>query len=78
MENHQEVEAEEEDGVGPTAVEEEENGVVGSSLTLEKVAAAKQYIENHYKAQKKHIQERKERFEMSCLFFFPPVNLILP
>lgn len=63
MENHQEVEAEEEDEVGPSAVEEEEIGFVGSSLTLEKVAAAKQYIENHYKAQKKHIEERKERFE---------------
>jgi hypothetical protein len=28
---------------------------------MEKVAAAKQYIENHYKAQNKNIQERKER-----------------
>ncbi|KAG9451801.1 hypothetical protein H6P81_004705 [Aristolochia fimbriata] len=34
---------------------------LGSSLTLEKVAAAKQYIENHYRAQMKNIQERKER-----------------
>lgn len=63
MENHKEVDADEEDGVGTTAVEEEEIGVVGSCLTLEKVAAAKQYIENHYKAQKKHIRERQERFE---------------
>ena len=69
MEDHRKVEAEEEDEVGTAAVEEEEEeeeeeeiGVVGSSLTLEKVAAAKQFIENHYKAQKKHIQERKERF----------------
>ncbi|XP_077245335.1 AGC (cAMP-dependent, cGMP-dependent and protein kinase C) kinase family protein [Tasmannia lanceolata] len=37
----------------------EEN--LGSSLTMEKVAAAKQYIENHYKAQMKNLQERKER-----------------
>lgn len=43
---------------------EEEKGeeeVMGSSLTMEKVAAAKQYIENHYKTQMKNIQERKER-----------------
>ncbi|KAE7998512.1 hypothetical protein FH972_003051 [Carpinus fangiana] len=54
MENHQE----EEDGVRPMA---EEEGTVVSSLTMERVAAAKQFIENHYKAQMKHIQERKER-----------------
>ncbi|XP_057968846.1 uncharacterized protein LOC131158188 [Malania oleifera] len=41
--------------------EEEEVGVAGSSLTMERVAAAKQYIENHYKAQRKNIQERKDR-----------------
>lgn len=45
---------------------EEENGeeeeVLGSSLTMEKVAAAKQFIENHYRAQMKNIQERKERY----------------
>jgi hypothetical protein len=42
--------------------EEEEGGdQVGSSLTLERVAAAKIFIENHYKAQMKHIQQRKER-----------------
>lgn len=43
----------------------EENGeeeVLGSSLTMEKVAAAKQFIENHYRAQMKNIQERKERY----------------
>lgn len=40
---------------------EEEEEVLGSSLTMEKVAAAKQYIENHYKAQMKNFQERKER-----------------
>ncbi|CAM6087483.1 unnamed protein product [Calypogeia fissa] len=32
-----------------------------SSITKQKVAAAKQYIENHYKAQMKNLQERKER-----------------
>ncbi|KAM7513007.1 hypothetical protein LguiB_011882 [Lonicera macranthoides] len=34
---------------------------LGSSLTLERAAAAKKFIENHYKAQMKHIQERKQR-----------------
>ncbi|KAL4332725.1 hypothetical protein GQ457_07G045260 [Hibiscus cannabinus] len=45
-------------------IKEEESGeeeVLGSSLTMEKVAAAKQFIENHYRAQMKNIQERKER-----------------
>ncbi|CAI9107605.1 OLC1v1007001C6 [Oldenlandia corymbosa var. corymbosa] len=32
-----------------------------SNITKQKVAAAKQYIENHYKAQKKNLQERRER-----------------
>lgn len=46
--------------------EGEENGGGGggekhSSLTMERVAAAKQYIENHYKAQMRNIQDRKER-----------------
>lgn len=34
---------------------------LGSSLTLERVAAAKKFIEGHYKAQMKHIEDRKER-----------------
>ncbi|CAN6340855.1 unnamed protein product [Urochloa humidicola] len=34
---------------------------VGSSRTMERVAAAKKYIEDHYKAQMKNLQERKER-----------------
>ena len=41
--------------------EAKEEEVLGSKLTMEKVAAAKQYIENHYRAQMKNIQERKER-----------------
>ncbi|XP_012076976.1 serine/threonine-protein kinase CBK1 isoform X2 [Jatropha curcas] len=70
MENNsnKEEEVEEEDHqdndeVGPMAgeEEEEEGAEVGSSLTRERVAAAKLYIENHYKAQMKHIQQRKER-----------------
>ncbi|XP_050870378.1 uncharacterized protein LOC127073272 [Lathyrus oleraceus] len=32
-----------------------------SNVTKQKVAAAKQYIENHYKEQMKSLQERKER-----------------
>ncbi|XP_058001942.1 uncharacterized protein LOC110642430 isoform X3 [Hevea brasiliensis] len=63
MENNQheeEEKREDDDEVGPMAGEEEE-GEVGSSLTLERVAAAKLFIENHYKAQMKHIQQRKER-----------------
>lgn len=38
-----------------------EEEVLGSSLTLEKVVAAKQFIENHYRNQMKSIHERKER-----------------
>lgn len=34
-----------------------------SSDTKQKVAAAKQYIENHYKEQMKNLQERKERYD---------------
>lgn len=32
-----------------------------SNITRQKVAAAKQYIENHYKSQMKNLQERRER-----------------
>ncbi|GMP99371.1 hypothetical protein CsSME_00046859 [Camellia sinensis var. sinensis] len=32
-----------------------------SNITKQKAAAAKQYIENHYKEQKKSLQERRER-----------------
>ncbi|XP_073051040.1 uncharacterized protein [Primulina eburnea] len=32
-----------------------------SNLTKQRVAAAKQYIENHYKEQQKNLQERRER-----------------
>lgn len=34
-----------------------------SNATKQKVAAAKQYIENHYKEQMKNLQERKERYD---------------
>lgn len=38
---------------------------LASSATRQKVAAAKQYIENHYKSQMKSLQERKERYTTS-------------
>ncbi|KAK7328985.1 hypothetical protein VNO77_23127 [Canavalia gladiata] len=64
MENREEKEGvvhvkEEDDQVA--GEEEEDQGEVGSTLTLERVAAAKKFIENHYRAHMKHIQERKER-----------------
>ncbi|GLJ30925.1 hypothetical protein SUGI_0616020 [Cryptomeria japonica] len=37
------------------------NDEAPSNVTKQRVAAAKQYIENHYKAQMKSLQERKER-----------------
>ena len=40
----------EENTVGPMAKKEEVEVEVGSSLTMERVAVAKQYIESHYKA----------------------------
>ncbi|XP_062194881.1 uncharacterized protein LOC133898267 [Phragmites australis] len=46
------------------AVAEEGEGEaesMGSTLTMERVAAAKKFIENHYRAQTKNIQDRKER-----------------
>lgn len=58
MEKNPEEVEEEKGEVGPMAGEDH---AVVSSLTMEKVAAAKQFIESHYRAQRKHIQERKER-----------------
>ncbi|XP_077252859.1 uncharacterized protein LOC143892258 [Tasmannia lanceolata] len=43
-------------GAEPPTTEE-----AASNITKQKVAAAKQYIENHYKEQMKNLQERKER-----------------
>jgi serine/threonine kinase 38 len=40
-----------------------------SNVTKQKVAAAKQYIENHYKEQMKNLQERKERYAPPPRFF---------
>lgn len=54
----------------------EDEGLVSNS-TLEKVAAAKKYIENHYNRRMRHIQQRKERYHFCgiclhiiCLFIF--------
>lgn len=41
-----------------------------SNSTKQKVAAAKQYIENHYKEQMKNLQERKERYCFLTSFVF--------
>ncbi|CAN1279329.1 Serine/threonine-protein kinase 38-like [Linum perenne] len=46
---------------GPKAPSSEE---LPSNVTKQRVAAAKQYIENHYKKQMKDLQERKERRDM--------------
>lgn len=39
-----------------------------SNVTKQKVAAAKQYIEDHYKKQMKSLQERKERYVFNASF----------
>ncbi|XP_031373768.1 serine/threonine-protein kinase 38-like isoform X2 [Punica granatum] len=49
------------EGIDEEAEAGAEEEVLGSSLTMEKVAAAKQFIENHYRTQMKNIQERRER-----------------
>jgi len=45
------------EGSGPTPDDDE-----ASNITKQRVAAAKQYIEKHYKEQMKNLQERKERY----------------
>ena len=45
------------EGSGPTSDDDE-----ASNITKQRVAAAKQYIEKHYKEQMKNLQERKERY----------------
>lgn len=64
MENKQEMIGEVEDKASPMAEEADTDAEAdeSSTLTMERVAAAKQYIETHYKEQMKHIQERKERY----------------
>lgn len=48
-----------------------------SNITKQKVAAAKQYIENHYKSQMKNLQERRERYAISLCFLFLSSSLKL-
>lgn len=63
----------EEDNKTNTGEEEE---VLGSTLTMEKVAAAKQFIENHYKNQMKSIKERKQRY-VWILIYINDLSLVL-
>lgn len=46
-----------------------------STATKQKVAAAKQYIEKHYKEQMKNLQERKERYDPYAPFYSDDHNL---
>lgn len=48
------------EGLKPAA-----NDEAPSNATKQKVAAAKQYIEKHYKEQMKSLQERRERYDSS-------------
>lgn len=49
-------------GEGNGDLDAQGDGQALSNVTKQKVAAAKQYIENHYKEQMKSLQERKERY----------------
>lgn len=63
-----EVDGEENRGGVLPAVAEEAEEQPGSSATMERVAAAKKFIENHYKSQMKTFQERRERYPR-CLIW---------
>lgn len=52
------------------------NEEVPSNATKQKVAAAKQYIEKHYKEQMKNLQERRERYGLMFLDNFSKLSLI--
>lgn len=47
--------------VGCMIGDEKDDADAVSSMTMERVAAAKKFIENHYRVQMKHIKDRKER-----------------
>lgn len=71
MENHKmvaSVSVKEEIDNNLAVQEEEDVADVGSSMTLERVAAAKKFIEDHYRSQMKLIQQRKERYEYKILW----------
>lgn len=66
-----EVDGEENRGRGLPAVAEEAELAEeqpGSSATMERVAAAKKFIENHYKSHMKTFQERRERYCLLICF----------
>jgi len=46
----------------PAVAEEAEGEEEASTPTMERVAAAKKFIENHYRSHMKNIQEHKERY----------------
>ncbi|KAJ9564931.1 hypothetical protein OSB04_000897 [Centaurea solstitialis] len=49
------------DSMGDGGEDDEISGEEASAITKQKVAAAKKYIENHYKEQMRNLQERRER-----------------
>lgn len=54
--------------------EEGEGEGEASTLTMERVAAAKKFIENHYRSHMKNIQERKERYRSDPALRLPASN----
>lgn len=71
---------------GPTKTKEMENAKdarksvideAPSNATKQKAAAAKQYIENHYKSQMKCLQDRKERYVFQHIWPVLFINLSL-
>lgn len=46
-----------------------------SNATKQKVEAAKQYIEKHYKEQMKNLNERRERYELNSIHFLISTTL---
>ncbi|KAG8367199.1 hypothetical protein BUALT_Bualt16G0047800 [Buddleja alternifolia] len=53
--------------LGDVKVADEMEEQLGSSLTLERVAAAKNFIEDHYRSHMKDIQQRRERLFI-CIY----------
>ena len=51
---------------GQEVAEQNPVAPVCSTKTMERVAAAKKFIEDHYRAQMKNLQERKERYWNPC------------
>lgn len=62
-------------GLGSDQQDETEENL--SKATKQKAAAAKQYIENHYRKQMKNLQERKERYSFHKMFLFTSSFLLL-